>query len=513
MSTILSIDLGTTGLKAGLVTIDGRVEASASQEYSIDTPAAGYAEQDPEKWWQALISCCRSLKESHPKFFSQVEGIGICGQMHTQAHLDSSLRLLRPAITWMDQRSSSIADRINGEKSMKAAVFAETQNVATTTYTATHLKWIKDNQPDIWSKISHVLVAKDFLKYRLTGEMVIDYSDASGTLLFNVKERHWSEAMFKLFGVPPAFLPEVKPSDEIIGTVTQEAAKATGLRSGTPVANGSADCSTAALGAGMVRSGQVTLIIGTAGVVAVCADQPLPDAKDRTICWNYCLRDKWVMMGITQTAGESLNWFRTAFDQNGTGGQSSKDVFEQYNNAIRDIPDGSDGLIFLPYLNGERTPYWDSNARGVFFGINLATRKAHFIKAIMEGVSFALRNCMETLESLGITVDQVMAVGGGLKSETWLNTLGKIVRKPIRTVGLADTGLVGNMLICSKALGLISSIPETVKKISDYDQDINFPDAIPEYEKQYKQFLRLYDDLKIRFSAAASTEDLDGVTP
>jgi len=500
MSTILSIDLGTTGLKVGLVNADGRLQASVSEEYSIDTPAPGYAEQDPEKWWQALITCCSSLKETHEKLFSQVEGIGICGQMHTQAHLDSSLRILRPAITWMDQRASSIADRINADKSTKAAVFAETQNVATTTYTATHLKWIKDNQPDIWSKISHVLIAKDFLKYRLTGQMVIDYSDASGTLLFNVKERCWSQAMFDLFEVPPAFLPEAQPSDEIIGTVTQEAAKATGLRAGTPVANGSADCSTAALGAGMVQSGEVTLIIGTAGVVAVCADTPLPDARDRTICWNYCLRDKWVMMGITQTAGESLNWFRTAFDQNSSAEAGSEDVFEQYNNAISDVPDGSGGLIFLPYLNGERTPYWDAKARGVFFGINLATRKAHFIKAIMEGVSFALRNCLETLESLGIGVDRVMAVGGGLKSEAWLTILGKILRKPIRTVGLADTGLVGNMLVCSRALGSISSIPQTVSKICRYDRELHFPDPDPEYETQYGRFLDLYRDLEERFA-------------
>jgi xylulokinase len=499
MGIILSIDLGTTGLKVGLVNIDGRVEASASKDYTIDTPTAGYAEQDPEKWWQALTTCCRSLKESQPQLFSQVEGIGICGQMHTQAHLDSSQRILRPAITWMDQRSSSIADRINGDRSLKAAVFAETQNVATTTYTATHLKWIKDNQPEIWSKIRHVLIAKDFLKYRLTGQMVIDYSDASGTLLFNVKKRRWSERMFELFEVPSGFLPEAKPSDEIIGTVTEEAAKATGLRSGTPVANGSADCSTAALGAGMVKSGEVTLIIGTAGVVAVCADTPLPDSKDRTICWNYCLRDKWVMMGITQTAGESLNWFRTAFDQDGEAGSNSGDVFEQYNNAIGEVPDGCEGLIFLPYLNGERTPYWDANARGVFFGINLATRKAHFVKAIMEGVSFALRNCLETLESLGIAVDRVMAVGGGLKSEAWLTILGKILRKPIRTVGLADTGLVGNMLICARALGLITSIPETVRDICRYDRQLHFPDPHPEYEKQYERFLYLYQDLKERF--------------
>lgn len=502
MDIVLSIDLGTTGLKVGLVRTNGIVESSASAGYPIDTPEPGYAEQDPERWWLALITCCRSLKESQPKLFSQIVGIGICGQMHTQAHLDSSLQIVRPAITWMDQRSSSITGRINGDESKKALVFAETQNVATTTYTAAHLKWIKDNQPDVWSRIRHVLIAKDFLKHRLTGEMAIDYSDASGTLLFNVKDRCWSETMLDLFEIPAALLPEASPSDEIVGAVTEEAARATGLKAGTPVANGSADCSTAALGAGMVRSGQVTLIIGTAGVVAVCADKPLPDPQDRTICWNYCLRDKWVMMGITQTAGESLNWFRTAFEQDSPAGHSSGDVFEQYNSAIRDIPDGSDGLIFLPYLNGERTPYWDANARGVFFGINLGTRKAHFIKAIMEGVSFALRNCLETLESLGITVRQIMAVGGGLKSEAWLNILGKILEKPIRTVGLADTGLVGNMLICARALGLISSIPETVEKINTYDREIHFPGPHREYEKQYEQFLSLYEDLKDRFKQA-----------
>jgi xylulokinase len=190
---------------------------------------------------------------------------------------------------------------------------------------------------------------------------------------------------------------------------------------------------------------------------------------------------------------------RTAFDQNDAAESSSGDVFEQYNNAISDVPDGSDGLIFLPYLNGERTPYWDANARGVFFGINLATRKAHFIKSIMEGVSFALRNCLETLESLGIEVDRVMAVGGGLKSEAWLTILGKILRKPIRTVGVADTGLVGNMLICARALGLISSIPQTVTKICRYDREVHFPGPHPEYEKQYERFLNLYKDLKERF--------------
>jgi xylulokinase len=277
----------------------------------------------------------------------------------------------------------------------------------------------------------------------------------------------------------------------------------TGIKAGTPVANGSADCSTAALGAGMIDSGQVTLIIGTAGVVAVCSDQPLPDSRDRTLCWHYCLRDKWVILGITQTAGESLNWFKNAFDQTADSRQGSVDIFEQYNTAIQEVPDGADGLIFLPYLNGERTPYWDSAARGVYFGINLGTSKAHFIKAIMEGVSFALRHCVETVESLGIRIDQIMAVGGGLKSTNWLNTLGRIMRKPIRTVSLPDTGLVGNMLVCAQALGLIGSIPEAVGRIVNFNQEIHYPEGHEVYEKQYSQFLALYDNLKERFQIAS----------
>jgi xylulokinase len=332
--------------------------------------------------------------------------------------------------------------------------------------------------------------------------MAIDYSDASGTLLFNIKERQWSEAMFELFQIPSHFLPEAMPSDEIIGAVSQEASRSTGIKAGTPVANGSADCSTASLGAGMVDSGQVALIIGTAGVIAVCSDKPLPDSQDRVLCWHYCLRDKWISLGITQTAGESLNWFKNAFDQVAEAGQSSVDVFEQYNSAIRDVPDGSDGLIFLPYLNGERTPYWDSAARGVYFGINLGTQKAHFIKAIMEGVSFALRHCVETVESLGMQINEIMAVGGGLKSEIWLSTLGKIMRKPIRTVSSPDTGLVGNMLICAQALGLNASISEAVDRIVKYQREVNYPEGHPVYEKQYRQFLALYDDLKKRFRSA-----------
>jgi len=499
MEIYLVIDVGTTGLKVALIENSGKILGSEYTEYSIDSPQSGYAEQDPEAWWQGLIEGCKNLQEKFPQEFSKIIGIGICGQMHTQVYLDKESRVLRPAITWMDQRSSHIVDEINNDPDSKTLVFEETKNFATTTYTAPQVKWVKDNQPEVWSQVSHILVAKDFLKYKLTGKMVTDFSEASGTLLFDVEKRIWSENIFKFFGIPQSFFPEALPSDEIIGTVSQEAARLTGIKAGTPVNNGSTDCSAAPLGAGMVKSGQVTLIIGTAGVISVCSDRPLLDEQNRTLCWNYCLRDKWATLGITQTAGESLNWFKNAFDPDADSGSFSGDIFNQYNQVIQDIPDGSDGLVFLPYLNGERTPYWDSSARGVYFGINLSTTKGHFIKAVMEGVSFALRNCVETIESLGIVIDEVRAVGGGLKSPVWLNTLGKILKKPVYTVEMPDTGLVGNMLLCQHALQPNTSIEDIVNNIAKFAQKIYYPEPHRVYEQQYEMFLTLYENLKETF--------------
>ena len=498
MNKFLGIDLGTTGLKVTLLTEDGQLIGSEYCEYPILSPQPGYAEQDPQAWWTGFINACQSLKEKYPADLNAVVGIGICGQMHTQVYLDSENNILRPAITWMDQRASDIVDHINQDEVAKKLVFQETQNFATTTYTAPQVKWVIENQPEVWSKVSKILIAKDFIKFKLTGLMVTDFSDASGTLLFNVKERVWSDEAFEYFGIPRETFPDVRPSNEIIGKVTQEASALTGIKAGTPVNNGSTDNSASALGAGMLKPGQVTLIIGTAGVISVCSDHPLVDPQNRTLCWNYCLPDRWITLGITQTAGESLNWFKNAFDKE-EAGSSSGDIFEEYNQAIADVPDGSGGVVFLPYLNGERTPYWDTAARGVFYGLNLSTEKAHFVKAIMEGVSFALRNNIEIVESLGIEINQLRAVGGGLKSDTWLNTLGKITKKPIVTVNVPDTANLGNMLLCGSALGIFKSLEDAAAKIVTTDKLVFFEEETQVYEKQYNIFLKLYENLKETF--------------
>ena len=496
MNYLLGIDLGTTGLKVSLFAEDGSLTGSQAFEYPLLTPQAGYVEQDPEVWWQGFMGAIQRLRTALPEPFDCIVGIGLCGQMHTQVYLDENERILRPAITWMDQRSSEIVARIQDDPASWEMLYQETANYPSTTYTALHLKWVQENEPDVWHRTRSVLVAKDYLKYRLTGVKAIDYAEASGTLLFDVRNERWSTAAFDYFGISPDLFPAVGPSDEIIGSITTQVAQETGLKQGTPVVNGSSDNSASALGAGMARSGQVTLIIGTAGVVTVCSDRPLLDPAGRTLCWHYCLPDHWVTLGITQTAGESLQWFKNAFDSQDTAQSDSGDIFNRYNQDIAQIPDGSGGVIFLPYLNGERTPYWDSSARGVFFGLNLGTEKAHMIKAIMEGVSFALRNNIETIEALGIQIDEVRAVGGGLKSPVWLQTLGRILKKPIATVNIPDTANLGNILLCGKALGLVSSYQQSVERMVAPEQVVHYPEGSSVYEKQYSLFLELFPQLQ-----------------
>lgn len=496
MKTLLGIDLGTTGLKVSLFEADGTLIGSQTCEYSLHTPHPGYVEQDPQDWWQGFIAAAQRLRVSFPEPFAHIEGVGICGQMHTQVYLDENDRVLRPAITWMDQRSHEIVQRIQNDPASRELIYQETANYPSTTYTALHVRWVQENQPDIWRQTRAILVAKDYLKYLLTGVKAIDYAEASGTLLFDVRNERWSSKAFDFFGIPQEMFPAAAPSDQVIGTVTRKAALETGIREGTPVVNGSSDNSASALGAGMAKSGQVTLIIGTAGVITVCSDRPLLDPDGRTLCWHYCLRDHWVTLGITQTAGESLQWFKNAFDPVEDAQTGSGDIFNRYNQAVAEVPDGSGGVIFLPYLNGERTPYWDPAARGVFFGLNLATQKAHFIKAIMEGVSFALRNNIETVEALGIEIREVRAVGGGLKSPVWLETLGKILKKPVVTVSLPDSANLGNILLCGKALGMIDSYPEAVERMVSVEQKVDFPDGAAVYEKQYRLFLELYPQLR-----------------
>lgn len=494
MNSFVGIDLGTTGLKVSIVSERGDVTATASREYPILSPRTGWAEQNPREWWDALVAACREIEQKKPGELASVSAVSLCGQMHTQVYLDRSNEVLRPAITWMDQRTVGLVDEFNADPAGARLAMDETQNRLTSTYTAPHLRWVQRNDGETWKRTEKILIAKDYLKFLLTGEMMIDHSEASGTALFNNVTEDWSDAMLDAFSVKRSLLPDTASSPEIIGKVTAEAAKTTGIPVGIPVANGSTDNSAAALGAGMVDPGQVTLIIGTAGVVSVCSDEARPDPQNRTLSWHYCVPGRWINLGVTQTAGESLNWFKEVFDGD-KADVTSGDIFADYNQAIADIPAGSGGMIFLPYLNGERTPYWDSSARAVFFGASLSSTKAHFIKAIMEGVSFALRNCIDSVEDLGQKVASVRAVGGGLKSPTWMEALAGIVARPLTTVETSDAGNLGNAMIAGVGTGLFGDFTEAAKAIVREKETVSRKPN-PEYEKQYRIFRSLYEQLR-----------------
>lgn len=486
----VGIDLGTTGIKVVFMDTEGELIASDSLEYSISNPKPEQAEQNPSDWWKALKTITGSIIRGTPNLKSRIACVGIAGQMHTHVYLDKNNNILRNAITWMDQRSQDIVERVNSIQGNKDLIFEKTGNFLTTTYSAPNIMWIKQEEPQVYNKTEKILLAKDYVKFKLTGEMSTDYSDAIGTLLFDTQKKNWTPELFDLFNLNITMMPEVGKSKEIMGEITSQAAEATGLPAGTPVINGSADHAATALGAGVVSPGDVAAILGTAGVVSVVSDVPVGDPEERIFCWNYCLEDKWVNLAPMQTAGASLNWFKKAFDP------KDEDVFKIYDKESSNISAGSEGLIFLPYLMGERAPIWDSDARGVFFGVRMDHTKYHFAKAVMEGVGFAFKQNIEVMESLDTNVEEMKFLGGGSKSEEWIEIMSKILGKKIYPVRGAETGGLGISILCGLGLGIYNS-PEDAAEILTQKGREYYVSEIPEaYKINYEKFKKLYKNIR-----------------
>ncbi len=489
----LGIDLGTTGTKVVLMNHKGELIRSESAEYQILNPKQQFAEQNPDDWWNAVKTLTNKIFTDRPELKAKTAAVGIAGQMHTHVYLDKDNQVLRNAITWMDQRSQAIVDRINSDQQNRELIFDITANFLTPTYTAPNIIWVKENQADIYAKTEKILLAKDYIKFKLSGEMVTDYSDAAGTLLFDTEKLQWSEELFGLYGIDKSLMPSLAPSTAVIAEVSEAAAEITSLPAGTPVINGSADHAAAALGAGVTDQGEVAAILGTAGVISVVSDQRIGDPDERIFCWNYCLEDKWVNLAPMQTAGAALNWFKNTFDKN------NKDAFDIYNQNIINIEEGSEGLIFLPYLMGERSPIWDSDAKGVFFGLRINHTKYHFVKAIMEGVSFAFKNNLEVMEELGIKIDEMKFLGGGSESENWMEIMAGVLNKKIKAVIGSETGALGISIMCGLALGIYDSPKQAAELLSSENKDYYKADMAQNYEENYEKFKQLYINLKTLF--------------
>lgn len=500
MAYLIGIDIGTSGTKVLAIDESGRVAATASAEYPLSTPRPLWAEQRAEDWWEATCSCLRQVLQTVPA--EEVAGVGLSGQMHGLVMLDKSHEVLRPAILWCDQRTQAQCDYIT-ETVGKELLVKETANPVLTGFTAPKIIWARDNEPEVFDRAVMHLLPKDYIRFMLTGEFATEVSDASGTSLLNVPERRWSDAVLGKLGLDKSHLPKVYESFEISGRVSALGAAATGLKEGTPVAGGGGDQAAGAVGNGIVQSGIISVTTGTSGVVFAFADEPAVDPSLRVHTFCHAVPGKWHVMGVMLSAGGSLRWYRDTLAQSEkqVAGLMNVDPYELITREAASVGAGSEGLLFLPYLTGERTPHPDPQARGAFVGLTVRHTQAHMARAVLEGVSFGLRDSLEILKSMGVSIGNVRASGGGARSDVWRQIQADIFNMPLSTINIDEGPALGVALLAGVGAGIYSSVEEACATVIKVNGQTPVSDDAALYEKYYGVYGSLYPALKEQFTA------------
>ena len=495
---LLGIDVGTSGTKTVLVDEDGVVTDTAYVGYGIDTQMDDWAEQDPDAWVQAACDTINKVVSKSGISDQDIAGIGFSGQMHGTVCLDSNGDPLLPATIWADQRSAAeveyICDNVGLENLARW-----TSNPIATGFQAATLLWLVRHRPEITDRIYTVLLPKDYVRYRLTGEIGTEASDASSTLLFDVARRRWSKDMLGALDLPQSWLPAVAESSDIAGELTDASAKSVGLRSGIPVMYGGADQPIAAVGNGVTQHGSAQSTIGTGGQIFLSLDWPLVDSQLRTHSFCHTAPDRWYLMAATLSAGLSLKWFREQVLQ------ASHDLsYSDLSDEASAVAAGSEGLFFAPYLAGERTPHMDPHARGGFVGLTLRHSRAHMTRAIMEGVTYGLREGLEIMRGLGAEVNQVVASGGGARSPLWRQLQADILGCQVVTTNVAEQAGLGAALIAGVGVGVWSSIEEAASCGVVHSDPID-PDAERArfYDVQFGKYRLIYPALRSVIHPAA----------
>lgn len=502
MAYVIGVDCGTSGTKTVLFDETGKVIASKTIEYPMYQPKNGYAEQEPEDWKNAMLETVRCVISESGVNKNDIKGIGISGQMHGLVMLDKNGKVLRRSIIWCDQRTSAEVEQMNSILGRETLIEI-TANPALTGWTAAKILWVRNNEPEIYEKCAHILLPKDYLRYILTGEFATEVSDASGMQLLNVGKRCWSDEVCEKLGIDKSLLAKVYESCEVTGKVTAQAAEKTGLAEGTIVVGGAGDNAAAAVGTGVVEDGKAFTTIGTSGVVFAHTSTVSIDPKGRVHTCCAAVPGCWHVMGVTQGAGLSLKWFRDNFcgSEKETAKYMGVDEYYLMDKEAATVPVGANRLLYLPYLMGERTPHLDPDARGVFFGLSAMHTKKEMLRAVLEGVSYSLRDCVEVFREMNINVSDMQACGGGGTSPLWRSMLADLYNCPVKTVASKEGPALGVALLASVGAGIYSSVPEACKAVvkTDKVQD-PIPENVPEYEKYYRLYREIYPALKESFA-------------
>ena len=492
--TLLGIDVGTGGTRAVLVDDDGHVLASATEDHKpFASPHSGWAEQDPDDWWRACQIAVRAVLGGNLAGREEIAAIGLSGQMHGAVVLDDHGDVLRPALIWSDQRTvdqcRAIVDRVG-----QARLIELTANPALTAFTLPKLLWIRDHEPETWNRVRTVLLPKDYVRLRLTGERATDVADASGTLLFDVANRRWSTAMLDAAEIDERVLARAYESTEVTGAVSKAGAEATGLAEGTPVVAGAGDQAAGAVGMGVVRPGVVSATIGTSGVVFAATDRPTRDSHGRLHTFCHAVPERWHVMGVTQAAGLSLSWFEDRF---GAGVDDGRDPYERLFDEAATAPPGADGVLWTPYLFGERTPHLDPNARAALVGLTATHGRPHVIRAILEGVAFSLRDTLTIFDEMDVPVRAIRLGGGGARSPLWRQVQADVYGREVELLEAEEGAAYGAAILAGVGAGVWPSVDAACDAAVRVAARVApEPEAVAMLDRRYEVFRRLYGALK-----------------
>lgn len=493
MAFLLGLDIGTSGVKALLIDDSGRVIGSASAEYPFYSPRPGWTEQHPEDMWQGTIAALGKVLDKYDVDPLDVKGVGISGQMHSSIFLDKNGDVIRPAILWNDSRTTKQCREIESLVG-KDNLLKETCNPALEGFTAPKVLWLREHEPDNFAKVRWLVLVKDYIRYRLTGEIKMEISDAAGTLLLNVKERKWSQFVMDRLDLSMEMLPELVNSTEIAGTITPAAAELTGLNPGTPVVGGGADNACGAVGAGIVEPGRAMISLGTSGVMLAHLDDPKMPSGGTIHMFNHAVADKFYMMGVILSSGLSFSWYRDQIGQveHLAAKSIGEDEYSLLTKSAALSSPGSKGLIFLPYLTGERTPHGDGNARGVYFGLSASHTRQELVRAILEGVGFAFRDSLCLLQQAGWSGSSIRCIGGGAKSHLWREIIASILGVQIQTLNTDEGPGLGAALLAGVGTGVFADLSEASEALL---QVTSVVDPNPKWTDTYHELYQVYKSL------------------